>query len=105
MGQEENANVALYNIITDSQRKRQWTVKYEGIMLKLMELSVKLRKPNLIKEALHKYRALCSGQNVASLEKVCRDARRHACCQSLPLLSSSMKTECCVQKSFRWCAI
>eukprot|EP00190_Bangiopsis_sp_CCMP1999_P004750 CAMPEP_0198730810 /NCGR_PEP_ID=MMETSP1475-20131203/26383_1 /TAXON_ID= ORGANISM="Unidentified sp., Strain CCMP1999" /NCGR_SAMPLE_ID=MMETSP1475 /ASSEMBLY_ACC=CAM_ASM_001111 /LENGTH=975 /DNA_ID=CAMNT_0044493675 /DNA_START=31 /DNA_END=2959 /DNA_ORIENTATION=- len=72
VGQEEQANLTLYNIITDNQRKRQWTAKYEGIMLKLMELSVKLRKPNMIKEALHKYRALCSHQNVASLEKVTR---------------------------------
>eukprot|EP00189_Rhodosorus_marinus_P010280 CAMPEP_0184745962 /NCGR_PEP_ID=MMETSP0315-20130426/8574_1 /TAXON_ID=101924 /ORGANISM="Rhodosorus marinus, Strain UTEX LB 2760" /LENGTH=929 /DNA_ID=CAMNT_0027218337 /DNA_START=98 /DNA_END=2887 /DNA_ORIENTATION=+ len=73
VGQEETALMALYNIITDNtQKKRQWNVKYEGIMVKLMELCVKNRRQTLIKEALHKYRALCSTQNVASLEKVVR---------------------------------
>lgn len=41
-------------------------------MLKLMELSVKLRKPGMVKEALHKYRAMCMQSNVSSLEDVVR---------------------------------
>ena len=41
-------------------------------MLKLMELSVDLRKPAMVKEALHKYRAMCMQSNVGSLEDVVR---------------------------------
>ena len=41
-------------------------------MMKLMELSVQLRKPGVIKEALHKYRAMCLQTNVGSLEDVVR---------------------------------
>jgi translation initiation factor 3 subunit A len=73
VGQHEDANQALYDIITDSQtRRRQWSKTYEGIMLKLMELSVDLRKPHMVKEALHKYRATCMQSNVASLDEVVR---------------------------------
>eukprot|EP00178_Gracilaria_changii_P026361 TRINITY_DN810_c0_g1_i2.p1 TRINITY_DN810_c0_g1~~TRINITY_DN810_c0_g1_i2.p1 ORF type:complete len:985 (-),score=228.33 TRINITY_DN810_c0_g1_i2:1811-4765(-) len=39
-------------------------------MMKLMELSVELRQPAMVKEALHKYRAMCMQSNVASLEDV-----------------------------------
>jgi translation initiation factor 3 subunit A len=73
VGQQEDANQALYDIITDSQtRRRQWSKTYEGIMMKLMELSVDLRKPHMVKEALHKYRATCMQSNVASLDEVVR---------------------------------
>lgn len=41
-------------------------------MMKLMELSVDLRKPAMVKEALHKYRAMCMQSNVSSLEDVVR---------------------------------
>lgn len=41
-------------------------------MLKLMELSVGLRESGMVKEALHKYRAMCMQSNVASLEEVVR---------------------------------
>jgi len=70
----EEANETLYSIITDSQarHKRQWTKNLESIMLKLMELSVELRKSNMVKEALHKYRAMCLATNVQSLEDVVR---------------------------------
>lgn len=73
VGEVSDANQALYDIITDNQmRRRQWSKTYEGIMLKLMELSVELRKPAMVKEALHKYRAMCLQSNVASLEEVVR---------------------------------
>lgn len=73
VGEVEDANRALYDIITDNQtRRRQWSKTYEGIMLKLMELSVKLRESGMVKEALHKYRAMCMQSNVASLEEVVR---------------------------------
>ena len=73
VGEVEYANQALYDIITDNQtRRRQWSKTYEGIMLKLMELSVNLRKPAMVKEALHKYRAMCMQSNVSSLEEVVR---------------------------------
>lgn len=69
----EDANQALYDIVTDNQtRRRQWSKTYEGIMLKLMELSVQLRKPHMVKEALHKYRATCMQSNVSSLDEVVR---------------------------------
>ncbi len=41
-------------------------------MVRLMELSVSLRKPAMVKEALHKYRAMCMQSNVASLDDVVR---------------------------------
>lgn len=67
------ANQALYEIITDNQtRRRQWSKTYEGIMVRLMELSVELRKPAMVKEALHKYRAMCMQSNVSSLDDVVR---------------------------------
>lgn len=73
VGEVSDANQALYDIITDNQtRRRQWSKTYEGIMLKLMELSVQLRKPGMVKEALHKYRAMCMQSNVSSLEDVVR---------------------------------
>lgn len=73
VGKVEDANQALYEIITDNQtRRRQWSKTYESIMLKLMELSVDLRKPLMVKEALHKYRATCMQSNVASLDEVVR---------------------------------
>lgn len=73
VGEVAEANQALYDIITDNQtRRRQWSKTYEGIMLKLMELSVELRKPAMVKEALHKYRAMCMQSNVSSLEEVVR---------------------------------
>lgn len=73
VGQAEEANLALYEIITDNQtRRRQWSKTYEGIMMRLMELSVQLRKPAMVKEALHKYRAMCMQSNVASLDDVVR---------------------------------
>lgn len=73
VGEVSDANQALYDIITDNQtRRRQWSKTYEGIMLKLMELSVDLRKPGMVKEALHKYRAMCMQSNVSSLEDVVR---------------------------------
>jgi translation initiation factor 3 subunit A len=73
VGKVADANQALYDIITDNQtRRRQWSKTYEGIMMKLMELSVKLRKPLMVKEALHKYRATCMQSNVASLDEVVR---------------------------------
>lgn len=73
VGEHGDANQALYDIITDNQmRRRQWSKTYEGIMLKLMELSVDLRKPAMVKEALHKYRAMCMQSNVSSLEEVVR---------------------------------
>lgn len=73
VGEFVDANQALYDIITDNQtRRRQWSKTYEGIMLKLMELSVNLRKAGMVKEALHKYRAMCMQSNVSSLEDVVR---------------------------------
>lgn len=73
VGEISDANQALYDIITDNQtRRRQWSKTYEGIMMKLMELSVELRQPGMVKEALHKYRAMCMQSNVASLEEVVR---------------------------------
>lgn len=73
VGEFSDANQALYDIITDNQtRRRQWSKTYEGIMMKLMELSVDLRKPGMVKEALHKYRAMCMQSNVSSLEDVVR---------------------------------
>eukprot|EP00172_Hildenbrandia_rubra_P000013 Plantae.Rhodophyta-Hildenbrandia_rubra.ctg10070.p1 GENE.Plantae.Rhodophyta-Hildenbrandia_rubra.ctg10070~~Plantae.Rhodophyta-Hildenbrandia_rubra.ctg10070.p1 ORF type:complete len:919 (+),score=200.79 Plantae.Rhodophyta-Hildenbrandia_rubra.ctg10070:782-3538(+) len=73
VGQVSAANQALYDIITDNQtRRRQWSKVYEGIMMKLMELSVQLQKPAIVKESLHKYRAMCLQTNVASLEEVVR---------------------------------
>lgn len=73
VGEVSDANQALYDIITDNQtRRRQWSKTYEGIMLKLMELSVALRMPGMVKEALHKYRAMCMQSNVSSLEEVVR---------------------------------
>lgn len=71
MGQVAEANQALYEIITDNQaRRRQWSKTYEGIMMRLMQLSVQLRKPAMVKEALHKYRAMCMQSNVSSLDDV-----------------------------------
>jgi translation initiation factor 3 subunit A len=73
VGKVESAQQELYDIITDSQtRRRQWSKTYEGIMMKLMELSVQLRKPLMVKEALHKYRATCMQSNVSSLDEVVR---------------------------------
>jgi translation initiation factor 3 subunit A len=73
VGKVEDANQALYDIITDNQtRRRQWSKTYEEIMMKLMELSVQLRKPLMVKEALHKYRATCMQSNVSSLDDVVR---------------------------------
>lgn len=73
VGEFSDANQALYDIITDNQtRRRQWSKTYESIMMKLMELSVDLRKPGMVKEALHKYRAMCMQSNVSSLEDVVR---------------------------------
>ncbi len=73
MGQAAEANQALYEIITDNQaRRRQWSKTYEGIMMRLMQLSVQLRKPAMVKEALHKYRAMCMQSNVTSLDDVVR---------------------------------
>ncbi|KAI0562683.1 Translation initiation factor eIF-3 subunit A [Gracilaria domingensis] len=73
VGEVSDANQALYDIITDNQtRRRQWSKTYEGIMMKLMELSVELRQPAMVKEALHKYRAMCMQSNVSSLEDVVR---------------------------------
>lgn len=73
VGEVADANQALYDIITDNQtRRRQWNKTYEGIMMKLMELSVTLRQPSMVKEALHKYRAICMQSNVSSLEDVVR---------------------------------
>lgn len=73
VGEYSDANQALYDIITDNQtRRRQWSKTYEDIMIKLMELSVDLRKPGMVKEALHKYRAICMQSNVGSLEDVVR---------------------------------
>ena len=73
VGQLAEANQALYEIITDNQaRRRQWSKTYEGIMMRLMELSVELRKPAMVKEALHKYRAMCMQSNVTSLDDVVR---------------------------------
>lgn len=71
VGQVAEANQALYEIITDNgNRRRQWSKTYEGIMKRLMELSVQLRKPAMVKEALHKYRAMCMQSNVSSLDEV-----------------------------------
>jgi translation initiation factor 3 subunit A len=73
VGKVESAQQELYDIITDSQtRRRQWSKTFEGIMMKLMELSVQLRKPLMVKEALHKYRATCMQSNVSSLDEVVR---------------------------------
>lgn len=73
VGQKGVANQALYDIVTDNQgRRRMWSKTMEGIVLKLMELSVELRKPMMIKEALHKYRAMSMQSNVGSLEDVVR---------------------------------
>lgn len=73
VGEVADANQALYDIITDNQtRRRQWSKTYEGIMMKLMELSIELRKPDMVKEALHKYRAMCMQSNVSSLDEVVR---------------------------------
>jgi len=73
VGQKAVANQALYDIVTDNQgRRRMWSKTMEGIVLKLMELSVELRKPMMIKEALHKYRAMSMQSNVGSLEDVVR---------------------------------
>lgn len=40
--------------------------------MKLMELSIGLRESGMVKEALHKYRAMCMQSNVTSLEDVVR---------------------------------
>lgn len=92
VGKVADANQALYDIITDNQtRRRQWSKTYEGIMLKLMELSVQLRKPLMVKEALHKYRATCMQSNVGSLDEVVRylvklsEARTEAARQKVDL--------------------
>lgn len=97
VGKVADANQALYDIITDNQtRRRQWSKTYEGIMLKLMELSVELRKPLMVKEALHKYRATCMQSNVASLDEVVRflvklaEARTEAARQKVDLESVAL---------------
>ncbi|KAA8491696.1 Eukaryotic translation initiation factor 3 subunit A [Porphyridium purpureum] len=73
VGQKERACTILYEIITDNQnRKRTWSKMYEGIMIKLMSLCVELRRAPMVKEALHKYRALCSVAGFVSLDEVVR---------------------------------
>jgi len=73
VGQKERALQALYDLITDnSNRKRVWSKAYESIMIKLLELCVELRRASMIKEALHKYRALCAQAGAQSLEDVSR---------------------------------
>jgi len=73
VGQQNVALQTLYDVITDSQnRRRQWNKSFEGVMLKFVELAVELKKTHMIKEALHKYRALCSHVYSQSLETVVR---------------------------------
>lgn len=100
VGKVEDANQALYDIITDNQtRRRQWSKTYEGIMMKLMELSVKLRKPLMVKEALHKYRATCMQSNVGSLDDVVRylikisEARTEAARSKVDIDSSALDAD------------
>ncbi|GJQ11810.1 hypothetical protein GpartN1_g3601.t1 [Galdieria partita] len=73
VGQQSVALQTLYDVITDSQnRRRQWNKSFEGVMLKFVELAVELKKTLMIKEALHKYRAMCSHVYSQSLETVVR---------------------------------
>eukprot|EP00871_Galdieria_phlegrea_P001936 jgi/Galph1/2743/GphlegSOOS_G1384.1 len=73
VGQINVAIQSLYDVITDSQyRRRQWNKTFEGVMLKFIELAVDSKKIAMIKEALHKYRALCSHLYAQSLELVVR---------------------------------
>ncbi|CAD5207713.1 unnamed protein product [Bursaphelenchus okinawaensis] len=69
VGKEADALNALYEVIKD-RRSRQWSETYEEIMMKYVELCVKLRNTALAKDGLFQYRVFAQQISVTSLKAV-----------------------------------
>uniref|UniRef100_A0A7E4VEK1 PCI domain-containing protein n=1 Tax=Panagrellus redivivus TaxID=6233 RepID=A0A7E4VEK1_PANRE len=71
VGKDSDALTALHETIKD-RRHKQWTPTHEQIMLKHLELCVKLRNAGTAKDALYQYKSLTQQMALASLETVMR---------------------------------
>ncbi|CAD5212338.1 unnamed protein product [Bursaphelenchus xylophilus] len=69
VGKEADALNALYEVIKD-RRSRQWSETYEEIMMKYVELCVRLRNTALAKDGLFQYRVFTQQVSVTSLKSV-----------------------------------
>ncbi|GKY92816.1 hypothetical protein MPSEU_000251200 [Mayamaea pseudoterrestris] len=68
--QQDDAALALLHEVLSSRRHRTWSPAYEGIMMKYVNLCLKLHKSREAKDGLHQYRNLSQTQAPGSLEKV-----------------------------------
>jgi translation initiation factor 3 subunit A len=67
---QDDAALSLLHEILSSRRHRTWSPAYESIMLKYVNLCLKLNKSREVKDILHQYRNLSQTQAPGSLEKV-----------------------------------
>jgi translation initiation factor 3 subunit A len=67
---QEDAALSLLHEVLSSRRHRTWSPAYESIMLKYVNLCLKLHKSREAKDGLHQYRNLSQTQAPGSLEKV-----------------------------------
>uniref|UniRef100_A0AC34F443 PCI domain-containing protein n=1 Tax=Panagrolaimus sp. ES5 TaxID=591445 RepID=A0AC34F443_9BILA len=77
VGKDNDALNALHEIIRD-RRHKQWSPTHELIMLRHLELCVKLRNASIAKDALYQYKALTQQVAVSSLENVMKHLLRLA---------------------------
>uniref|UniRef100_A0A7S0YIT4 PCI domain-containing protein n=1 Tax=Polytomella parva TaxID=51329 RepID=A0A7S0YIT4_9CHLO len=70
VGQKENALNILHETMTAKKSQATWSKQYADIMVKLLDLAVELKKKNIAKESLMRYRNLSHSVNIQSLEEV-----------------------------------
>lgn len=67
---QDDAALSLLHEVLSSRRHRTWSPAFEAIMLKYVNLCLKLHKSREAKDGLHQYRNLSQTQAPGSLEKV-----------------------------------
>jgi translation initiation factor 3 subunit A len=67
---QDDAALSLLHEILSSRRHRTWSPAYESIMIKYVDLCLKLRRSRECKDGLHQYRNLTQQTAPGSLEKV-----------------------------------
>eukprot|EP00033_Pygsuia_biforma_P000686 GCRY01000806.1.p1 GENE.GCRY01000806.1~~GCRY01000806.1.p1 ORF type:complete len:930 (-),score=328.37 GCRY01000806.1:230-3019(-) len=68
---DQEALDVLHQVILTTNKKRNFQLEFEPLIIKLLELCVNLQKSKIAKESLHAYKQICqSSNNIQSLDKV-----------------------------------